>query len=605
LSSWPTVDEGIHAYFSNQLSRHWDGRLLVSPSQFPALYCWGQSFLFKWLSPSLLSLWLYPALWSLACLPLIAWAGRRFFSSLSAFLLLFFTAFGFWPLYLGRLCILGGFSLWAELLALAALGLYFESAAQNRLIRLGALTLISGLGFYTYFTWPLVALLLGLCLLFKKGTNDAGKIRDVLIFTLGNLFFLIPLLDALRLEYRGYFHHVWTGPRLDVFLHNLPVTLSYFRQLFWGQSQSVLCMGAVWGGLFNPIVAALGFTGFLAAMRRPSQSKSLFLFAGAFLFFTPAWLTTNLEMTRLVAFLPIFLWAAVIGFQFLLGQTRKNWRGPLTAVLLGASLVLDLIQFLGVYPGHFQRYPDFYGAYKSLEYAQAYSLLKAQAQKEGPGLILLNEVPDPTDQTLAVATAGFNAAQNPSLAPSAGWAALLANAHALPYLSQRFPAGRWVWLSQGLRRPDGGFLLGIIEFTPPTRAILEKWAAADQALNPLVDQVMEEGVDPDQSAMLKTLQKAYPFFQGDAYLESLFWRLRAIHQAAAGLYPEAVEDETKALQKGFPQAEIYNERGLLKVKAGDLKGARKDFGLALKCRLNLTDASTNLAILQKQGNLTP
>lgn len=600
LSAWPTVDEGVHAYFSADLSRHWNGRLLVNASQFPAAYCWGQSLLFKWLSPSLFSLWLYPALWSTACLGIVGIAARRFFPASTAFFLLFFMAFGFWPLYLGRLSILGGCSLCLELLALALLAFYLEAPRDKRFIPLLSLTVLSGLGFYTYFTWPLVAALLGFTLLGRLGLQVRDKLRDFFFFGLGNLLFLFPLARAFYGKNRGYFQHVWVGSHPTIFLHNLSLAQSYIRQLFWGQPHTALCMGAVWGGLFNPVVSALGFTGLIILLKKPKTLWTLFWGAALLLFSSPAFLTTNLEMTRLSAILPIVLLIAAGGLQFLLTLIPRQRRMPVLLLVLSPSLALDLTQFLGVYPGHWRAHPEIYGSFKSVEYARAYAILKRKAEVDGPAPILLNEVPDPYDQTLSVAVAGFNSAWNPSLTVAPRWVALLANVQAAPYLSKRFPKGHWIWVSQGLNRPDGGFLLGVIDVTMKNQALLQRWTDADRALAPLVDRVMEAGVDPDQGAMLKTLRDAYPSFQGDPYLESVFWRIVAIHQAAAGHWRQAVADETQALQKGFPQAEIYNERGLLKLKTSDFQGARKDFIHAMECRPNHTDAELNLKFLASQ-----
>ena len=116
---------------------------------------------------------------------------------------------------------------------------------------------------------------------------------------------------------------------------------------------------------------------------------------------------------------------------------------------------------------------------------------------------------------------------------------------------------------------------------------------------------MQLGVDPDQSAMLKTLRQAYPAFEKDPFLRSVFWRISAIHYAAAGDFQEAVRDETLALQWGFPQAELFNERGCLRLKLGDLKSAANDFQLALKTAPNYTNALANLNSLPATGKTRP
>jgi hypothetical protein len=600
LSSWPTVDEGVYAYFSIALAQHWDWRLLISTSQVPAVYCWGHALLYKLFPPSLLTLWLYPALWSLTCLPLALWVNRKAFSPSTSFFVLFFMASGFWPLYLGRLSIHGGFFLAAELLLFLSLAFYLESPEKERTQRLAALTLITGLGFYTYLAWPLVAAWVGLILLFQPLKNQKEKSKNLFIFGLGNMAALLPLVLTYHQEYRGYFHHVWVGPHWGLFVQNLPLAFSYFRNLFWGLPFSTLSMGGVWGGLFNPVVTALFYVGAVVLLK--TSTRASFLWAAALvLFFLPALLTSNLEMTRLTPLIPVIFTTAAFGLQFLGAQASRFQRPFLLGLILLASLAFDLFHFIGVYPGHWVKHPDYYGAQKSPEYARAYAWLEAQQKKQGPGLILLHFVPDPYDQTLDAAVAGFNAAWDPKLTSAPAWSAILTNIHSGPALSIRFPQAHWIWLSQGLNRPDGGLLLGLIPLTPANQETIKKWTRADRALDPLVDQVLERGVDPDQTAMLHDLQGDYPDFRGDPFLEPFFWRLSAIHEAAAGRYAQAVDDETKALQKAPAQADLFNERGCLRIKTGDLSGAKKDFALAVQCRPDYTNALENLRALQAAG----
>ncbi len=600
LSSWPTVDEGVYSYFSTELARHWDWRLLISTSQVPAIYCWGQALLFKFFSPSLLTLWLYPALWSLACLPIALVLSRKAFTPLISFFVLVFMASGFWPLYLGRLSIHGGFFLAVEFLVFWSLTLYLKSPAPQKNQRLAVLALVTGLGFYTYLAWPLVAAWIGLVLLWEPLKNQKQKWVNFFIFVIGNCAALFPLILTYHQEYRGYFHHVWVGSSGSLLLKNLPLAFSYFRNLFWGLPSPTLSMGGVWGGLFNPVVTGLFFTGFSVLIK--TKTRPSFLWAAAFVLFSlPAFLTSNLEMTRLTPLIPVIFCTAAWGLQFLLGLASRSWRPLLLGFVLLASLGFDGVHFLGVYPDHWKKHPDYYGSYKSPEYARAYAWLKAQQKAQGPGLILLNFVPDPYDQTLATAVAGFNSAGNLNLTSRPTWAAILANIHSMPALAARFPKSRWIWLSQGLNRPDGGLSLGLIPLTPIGQKTIQKWTAADQALNPLVDQVLERGVDPDQSAMLQILRNAAPYFQGDPLLESILWRLRAIHEAAAGQYTRAVADETTALRLGGAQAELFNERGCLRIKTGDIPGARRDFKLAVQSRPDYTDALENLRALPPPG----
>ena len=116
----------------------------------------------------------------------------------------------------------------------------------------------------------------------------------------------------------------------------------------------------------------------------------------------------------------------------------------------------------------------------------------------------------------------------------------------------------------------------------------------EQALQRLTDSVMEFGVDPDQSRMLGILEAAYPLFQGDRLLESRYWRLWAIHQAAAGRTNQAVQEEEKAIHLGYPMGHLYNELGCLLFKENRLSESKEAFEEALRLKPNCTNAKVNL-----------
>jgi hypothetical protein len=263
-------------------------------------------------------------------------------------------------------------------------------------------------------------------------------------------------------------------------------------------------------------------------------------------------------------------------------------------MLIGSSS-LDAFHLFNVYPRISDNNPAFYGAFKSPEWRRAYSLLKLQETQDGPGLILLNFNPDPYDQTLFVATYSFNSAENSHLNPAAArWAAILTNIHEQPYLKKEFPEGRWNWLSDGLNRRDGGFLLEMVPVNAGNRERLTRWIRADQSLKDLTRLVMDLGVYPDQESMLEVLNKAYPFFKGDPLLESRYWRIMAIHQNAAGKQGEAIEDEKKAIALGYPMAHLYNELGCLLFEEKRMAESKKSFEEALLLKPNCTDAYSNL-----------
>lgn len=597
LSTWPVVDEGNYGFFATLLEEKWNWHLVHGFAQEPSFYMWGQFVFFKLFGNSPLSLWLFPAVCSALCVPFAWLAARKARGPSTGFFTACFMGLGFWPLYIGRFstpCVL--MFLW-ECVTFCVLASYFKKPKGSRLVLLGFLV---GMGFYIYLAWAPVAFMVTLALGFNGSEPRRGRAQSVLVFSAVALAVIIPLVLAMAGDYRGYFNHLWPTGSSASWRTRLPLGLAYLRGIFWGTDHGAFSYGPLWGGLFNPLLSALIFLGAASLLRASRSTLSLFLLGSAALFSLPAVLTNSLEMMRLTALLPILIGLAATGAQSLLSIVPQPRRIFLFALIVLSSLCLDLRHLYFVYPVYGSQNTAFYGAHKTVEFERAYPLLKSMARSEGPGLILLNFHPDPYDQTLFVATYSFNAAENRRLDLSqAKWTAVLANIHEQPYLARLFPGGRWTWVSEGLGRKDGGFLLEITPVTPQNRGLLLKWQKADQSLGELTRLIMEWGVDPDQGAMMAVLEEAYPWFKGDPLLESRYWRIRSLHHAAAGQIGEAVLDTEKALSRGRPMAQLYNDLGCLLFSQGKLRESQKAFEKALYLRPNCTDAAINLQSLLK------
>lgn len=597
LSSWPIMDEGMFGYFALRLYEHWNWELTHWVSQEPILYTWGLAWCFKLWGPSLFSLWFFPAACSFLCLPMAWWASRTPAPLSGRFLFTALLALGFWPLYLGRFSVQSVLVVLLELWSFGLLGRYLvEKDLKTKLAKTLVLGVSVGVGFYSYLAWPLVALFVLLVLVTDPSLSLPRRLKAAGLYFATAALLALPLLLAYSREYRGYFGHLGASGLLSDGLNRLPLSWTYFRDLFWGDPGGFFRYGPVWGGLFDPVSTTLLFLGLARLAARPSR-WTLWAALGMFLFFLPALLTNDLELMRLTPLIPVLTGIAAWGGRSL-SSFLPPGRAGFLALVLAAIGGLSAYQLLGVYPRLWERDPDYYGAHKSEEFHGAYPLLESLAKKEGPGWILLHFNPDPYDQTLYLATYGFNAAENPRLDPlSAKWAAFLVNAHEQPYLAGALPQGRWVWLSEGLHRRDGGFLLGMVPLDDADLAVLNRWREADGALSELDHMVMERDVDPDQNPMLEVLRRAYPSFRDDPLLESRYWRIVALHHAAGGDTTSAVSDEFKAIRRGLPLAPLYNELGCLLFQEGDGAGARRAFQSALAARPNLTNASQNLANL--------
>ena len=602
--SWPYADEGFFGYFATLQGEKWDWRILHDFRTTPLAYSWGLSLFFDFFGHSLATLWLYSAAWSLGCVPLAWMAARLAYPRSLAFLVLCWMSLSFWPLYMGRFSTQCVFLVFWECITFFALAKYLAnqnspSAPKNIL----GLALLTGTGFYTYLAWPLVALMVGLTLLFYGRQTLSLRLKELSKFMGVVILCVIPLLQQLTKQYHGYFHHLWTFSAPHDFGDRLGLPISCLKDFFWGATQNFFHYGPIWGGFLNPLLTSLFFFALIDLLPSFRKAYSLWILAAFCVFFLPTILTNNFEIMRLSPMVPLLVLICAVGSQSLLSRFPAGKRVFVCLLVITASTALDFYHLFVLYPKDWERRVSYYEIAKSPEFSKAYALLKPLTEHRGPGLILLNFNTDPFDQTLFVATYSFNAAENPRLDPTrTKWAAVLANIHEEPYFRKLFPEGKWFWLSDGLNRHDGGLILEIIPVNQINESLLRGWTRADQSLKELTRLVVELGVDPDQSQMTAVLDQAYPLFKGDSLLESRFWRIRAFHHAAEGKIEEAVQAEKQAIEKGLPMAHLYNEMGCLLYKENKLPEARKAFEEALSLKLNLTDAGENLKNLQLAGN---
>src|SRR6185295_2678488 len=182
--------------------------------QFPPFFIWGLAAFFKVLGTSLFALRLFPALLSLGALVAGYRAARLFFPPRLAFLAAAFLAVGFWPILAGRFSHPGVLAFFWEMLALWALGSFLKRPSLRGAFLLG---LATGLGFYTFTSWPVAALVVGAAFFFQVRPLRTAK-------ALG-LAFAVPLCLALALwgwrawqeGYGGYLARIFFAGQLPIF----------------------------------------------------------------------------------------------------------------------------------------------------------------------------------------------------------------------------------------------------------------------------------------------------------------------------------------------------------------------------------------------------
>lgn len=609
LSVWPGVDEGVHAFIAMELSRHWEWRMFSYCSQMPPFYFWLEAGLFKVLGPSLFSIWLLPALLSLVPFVFAYRQAQRYFSKSFSFLLSFLLGLGFWPLFLGRFSHPAVLVFPWACLTLAALGRFWGAREGKEGKAALVLGLIAGTGFYTYLSWAPVALFTAGVVFWKSRQAR----RPFWIFTAALLVSLIPLAWAMiQNGYGSYLAVHWPlsrpGGGLTLFLS----PFRYLGALLWGDPNNYFYT-STWGGLLNPVWAALFWIGLAGLFRVESRKTGFFTLLALALFLLPGVLTYSVNSLRVVQCLPVMFFCSAVGLQALAGSLPPLNRGKIISLFLLASVVLDGYHLLFSYHLLWSspRGPWPING-KSLEYSRAYPLLEAQARKEGPGLIFTAFQPNWTDQSLTVASTPFNAVLNPGLdSASVRWAGWICNIHYLPFLEKRFPEGRGTWLSNGHEGEDGGLMLEIVPISKENRVVWAKWNAANGAFLRAVSVLMRRREGQSYDDVRKVLLDAQPLAEGDPFLESCLWEQvfnsyngDSAYGNRLGLknFEGAFAALNRGLVTGYPNAYFYNERGSLEVILGQREKAWADFKKAMGCPLDKTPARDNLKALQDGRN---
>lgn len=599
LSVWPHYDEGVYGYYAAQLVQQEDGRFFYGISRAPAFYVWVLGVLFRFLGPSLTTLWLLPAMVSLFCVPVAYWAARQFFSRSFSLVCTLGMAFGFWPLFLGRFSFMTGMVLLAECLAFFLLGKYLKaSSLPEKKGWASVLGLLLGLGFFIHLHWPVIAALIGGILLYDSFRPGKPSKATLLFAALPFLLLFLPFAYfCFREGYGRFLLHLIDFRSQPSGTARWTVPLSSFSALFWGLDYRFHTYQPVWGGFLNPVLDSLFLLGVLNRWKWPKFLSQRWLLAALLFFLLPGLLTADCEPLRMVPVIPILLVFTAAGACNLLAQLSKRKAVVVGFLLLFCSGGLDAYHLFGAYHHLWDSRENWRGYAKSLERFRAYELLEPIRREKGPGLVFGDFVEGLPDETLTVATYGFNAVKNPRLSlKDCRWAAVLANVNFQPFLAKRFPDGKYAWLSRDSGSPDGGWMLWVMPVNPSRLEELKAWQKADQALGPCIDKAI--GYFPGQNftVSLEALQKAEPVFRRDPFLEACYWEKTAdLHLkdemfSGASFHTGSIAALVQALQNGYPAAHLYEKLGVLYLMDRNPASARKTFQKALRAPRNSTDA---------------
>ena len=589
LSVWPNYDDGLWGFFALNFIHHWDWSPFYQDNTYPSLYGWGLGFLFKFFGTSLFTLWFYPAFLSALVVPISFLAARQFFSRSLSWVLTLLFAFSFWPMFVGRFGNQQILTLLAECFLLYLLGKFLNATpGKNRTQATLGLGLTVGLGFYIYISWIAVAFMTSLSVLWKTGTNTGKRdFKSLGLFVLSASLVLIPLFqDGFIARLIRQIHDIGAFSEGFHFGKQLYLALSLIASFFWGVPEGLYSYQPVWGGLLNPLLGSFFFIGILEVAKGWRLGLYQWIGAGLLFFLIPAALTHDLEPFRALPIIPLLITVSALGLARLMGEI--SWIKPSYFLLCAIFIIgaLDFYHLTVKYHRIWNLEATWKGYAKPMERYRAYQILDKIYQEKGPGLIYSDFVPGLCDQTLSVADYAFNASENSDLAfGDARWVAVLANVNYKPFLNRRFPDGVAYSLSNGLTTTDGGEMLWVMSLSPDKLGSICQWQKASDSFCCFPGRYTQ--------ILRDNLNRAYPAFQGDPFLESCFFEKLAdldYKDSDFKNFQKPIEDLNQALQHGYPSAHLFQKLGFFYLLSSNPDLAKICFEKALKAPLDLTQS---------------
>ncbi len=569
LAGWPYFDEGVCAFGAMELYQNNSWHFFYSATQHPPLVIWALGLFFKVFPPSLLSLGLFTGFLSVIALGLTYWEGRSYFSKSFAFICFFLVATGFWPLYIGRFCTYETFSLSWEFFVFLLLILFRENSEKNGAWKYALVLGIStGVGFFSYVVWTVVAILVALAVL-DSSKKEKSKVL---------IAFFIPLITLTLVFFFFYYRYTHLDAIRNrlAFLPNSPgkrqwmIIIDVISSFFWGCPEyHYIDYGPVWGGLLNPVLSSFFFMGLIQCYKKRKSPFIQWLLLGLIIFVFPGLIAKGLDTFRVIYVLPILLLITAIGISWF-QSSLKNYRGIILSILLVSSLFLDFFHFFVVYHTIWGMPGPQWSYLKSVPLYAAYQVLEGKAQTNGPGNVLSDLRPITYDQTLTLAAFPFDAAHNRKINPQdAKWSAVLVTKDYIPFLSKRFPGMGWFRLGKEHSWDAFDWWLGIIPVTESNRATMQHWVKANEAFQAVANQLMNLANLGGQRPIFERFLKCRELMEGDQFLESCFWeKMLYFYWAVNRDREKALKASQQYLKYGYPSPRIQKlERIFEKIPA--------------------------------------
>jgi len=578
VPSWPTSDEGIFTTMALDLLKKWNWSILWGEVRFEPFLIWGLGGFFKIIPPSFLSLRLFSASISIGTILLSYWASRQYFSKLTSFIFCWIFAFSFWEFSFMRFCVPEILIIFFQFLTLALLGIFIKSKTfTSKWFFILLLSVVAGLGFYSYINWLVVWFLITSILWMRTWGKKIENRKYLFTFIAVSAVLAFPWAQARLSPGNLTYIHASFEP---TFLLNS--CFSYLIGLFWDSKKS-FPFGPNWGGMFDPLTSSWIFLGIFYALANVEKKLLALLSLGLVVSMLPGILTNYLELHRITPSLPFWIALAVLGIKSLFpDQTKRSyvWLIPLGCI----SLALNAYNFVVPYCDVSRVPPE--RQWRSVQYEDSYKILKSLSTETGPLYVFTEFNTDYDNKTLNIAVYPFDCLQNPKLSKaSPQWAAIIANIYYAPYFINKFRNIKFKILKSNrtLPQPIGVFLIPVSEIPD---SVLKNWIEADQIYrNTNIKMKNKQPIDTfgQFSEYFSTLKNK---FQKDYFLTSVYWEKYALNQFLDHDFKSAAKSYQNAIHQGYPAAHLYYNRSLCLKLSGENDESAKDLKKAVNIAKN-------------------
>ena len=603
---WPSGDEGLNALYSIGLSEKWDWRpFYLCGQQTPVLY-WVASLLFRFFPDSLLDMRLPSALLSISIIPLGYLAYRTVFSRSLSLLAACLTGLSLWAFGFGRWFQLSTLILPWELVCFWLTGRLLREKDPSRSKRWAILLgFVAGLCYLTFPSWPFVLLAVLVLLLFGFRSRLAETLSLFPYFSIPFLLAFSPQLFAVVHGDYSLFNRVLSSFGNPISLgQRTSVVLSYFSSLLGGPLNGVDSFFVDRFERLNPIWGAAFLLGWTQLFKRGSRTW-FWGTASLFLAFTlPAFLSSYLEILRVITVFPLLMGVTACGFGALLAGVRKEKRVWVLSLLLFFSTAIDGAWIVRIHEDPLNSASGASSHTINLQNRPAYQILRYWEGQKGPGLIFTEFFPDGKDYTLYGTTYGFNAAANPRLGPDkATWAALLTDRHYYPFLAPRLSGARYYWVGKGIPGDGEKEMLAVMPVDGEKIPYLRDWMKAQlYFLNLERDINNISAIRSTYDRALATLKAGPDSIGTDRFLRSLYWEKAADFYYTNDFrshYQDLVDCLQKSVEEGVPSAHLYYKLGGLYLRKRNFAEAEKALRMGLKTEPGNADILSALSLIKE------